>query len=272
MPLASCVESISYFLFLLSYVAIYFNPVPISGSFYYAGLFNLFNFVLVRKTELEKTMRYYPDSKVEVQGFEAKYYDKLLNYLTFGSYAVFIKKAIASMEIKPEDKILDFGAGTGRNALLMHRYLNENGKILGLEISEEMLKQFRERTKDIPNIDVLEQRIDIPFELDEKYDKALISFVIHGFPHEVRKQIIRNVFNNLKPGGYFNILDFNEFKLNEIPFYARFVFTKVECKYAFDFVERDWKKILTEFGFGNFEEKRFFGRYVRLLKAQKIKE
>ncbi len=215
-------------------------------------------------------MRYYPDSKVEIQGFEAKHYDKLLNVLTFGSYAIFIKRAIAAMEIKPEDKILDFGAGTGRNALLMHKYLNEKGKIVGLDISEDMLKQFRENTKDIPNIEVKEQRIDVPFELDEKFDKSFISFVIHGFPHEVRGQIIKNAFNNLKPGGYFNILDFGEFKLNEIPFYARFVFTTVECKYAFDFVERDWKKILSDYGFGNFEEKKFFGRYVRLLKAQKL--
>jgi len=115
-------------------------------------------------------MRYYPDSKVEVQGFEAKYYDKLLNILTFGRYAVFIQKAIASMGIKPEDKILDFGAGTGRNALLMHRYLNGKGEILGLEISENMIKQFKEKTKDISNINLLEQRIDVPFELEKKFD------------------------------------------------------------------------------------------------------
>ncbi len=217
-------------------------------------------------------MRYYPESKVEVQGFEAKFYDKLLNVLSFGTYSSFIKKAIANLKIKPEDKILDLGAGTGRNALLMHQYLSEKGKITALEISKEMIAQFREKTKNIPNIELLEQRIDVPFQLEEKYDKAFISFVIHGFPHEVREQIIKNVFNNLKLGGEFFILDFGEFKLNEIPFYARFVFTTVECKYAFDFVERDWKEILSNFGFGNFEEKKFFGRYVRLLKAEKVNE
>ncbi len=214
-------------------------------------------------------MRYYPESKVEVQGFEAKYYDKLINIISFGSYSAFIKKAIASLNIQPQDKILDFGAGTGRNALLMHKYLNENGKIVGLEISEEMIKQFEEKTKNISNIELIRQRIDVPFELNEKFDKVFISFVIHGFPHNVREQIIKNAYNNLKPGGYFNILDFGEFKLKEMPFYARFVFTTVECKYAFDFVERDWKNILSGFGFSDFEEKKFFGRYVRLLKAKK---
>ena len=93
--------------------------------------------------------------------------------------------------------------------------------------------------------------------------------MIHGFPHEVRLKVIQNAFNSLKPGGQFIILDFAEFKIKEMPFYARFVFTTVECKYAFDFVERNWKEILAENGFGDFEEKHYLMKYVRLLKARK---
>jgi ubiquinone/menaquinone biosynthesis C-methylase UbiE len=62
----------------------------------------------------------YPDSKVEIQGFTAKFYDNLVNFVTLGGYSIFIKKAIKSMNINPNDKIIDFGAGTGRNALLMN--------------------------------------------------------------------------------------------------------------------------------------------------------
>jgi demethylmenaquinone methyltransferase/2-methoxy-6-polyprenyl-1,4-benzoquinol methylase len=214
-------------------------------------------------------MRYYPESKVEVQGFEAKYYDTLLNVLTFGVYSSFIKRVVKDMNISPEDKILDMGAGTGRNALLMHKYLNEKGKIVGLDISPDMIRQFKARTVNIPNIELREQRIDVPFETEEKFDKVFISFVIHGFPHEVRLKVIQNAFNSLKPGGQFIILDFAEFKIKEMPFYARFVFTTVECKYAFDFVERNWKEILAENGFGDFEEKHYLMKYVRLLKARK---
>jgi demethylmenaquinone methyltransferase/2-methoxy-6-polyprenyl-1,4-benzoquinol methylase len=214
-------------------------------------------------------MRYYPESKVEVQGFEAKYYDTLLNVLTFGVYSSFIKRVVKDMNISPEDKILDMGAGTGRNALLMHKYLNEKGKIVGFDISPDMIRQFKARTVNIPNIELREQRIDVPFETEEKFDKVFISFVIHGFPHEVRLKVIQNAFNSLKPGGQFIILDFAEFKIKEMPFYARFVFTTVECKYAFDFVERNWKEILAENGFGDFEEKHYLMKYVRLLKARK---
>ncbi len=211
----------------------------------------------------------YPDSKVEVQGLMAKYYDTLLNIATFGMYKSFIEKAIKKMDISPDDRILDFGAGTGRNALLMNKYLSDKGEILGLEISEKMIQQFKIKTSNIPNIRVINQSIDKPLNLEEKFDKVFISFVLHGFPHSVRKDIIRSAFNALKNDGEFIILDFNEFILKNTPFYFRIPFKTIECKYAFDFVEKDWKNILHTYGFNRFEESYFFQKYVRLLKAKK---
>jgi ubiquinone/menaquinone biosynthesis C-methylase UbiE len=214
-------------------------------------------------------MRRYPDSKVEIQGFTAKYYDAILNVATLGGYSFFIKNAIAAMGIKSGDKILDLGAGTGRNALLMNGFLNGDGKIVGMEISDEMIKRFREKTRKFTNIELATARIDQPFDLKEPFDKAFISFVLHGFPHPVRETVIQNVYSNLKDGGDFIILDYNEFKIHQMPFYARIPFTALECKYAFDFVERDWRQILAGYNFGNFTEKTFMMGYIRLLKAQK---
>ena len=215
-------------------------------------------------------MRYYPDSKVEIQGLGARYYDILLNTATLGTYGGFIKNAIASIGIKPDDKILDLGAGTGRNALLMNRFLNGRGKIIGMEISPEMIERFRQKTKAFRNISLANMRIDQPYDFGEKFDKAFISFVIHGFPHLVREVVIKNVYNNLNEGGEFIILDYNEFTVRKMPFYARIPFRALECKYAFDFVERDWKTILTEFHFGDFKEKTFMRGYIRLLSARKM--
>ncbi|RLC46241.1 MAG: hypothetical protein DRI23_12595 [Candidatus Cloacimonadota bacterium] len=213
--------------------------------------------------------KFYPDSGVEIQGFTAKFYDKIMNIMTFGGYSLFIKKAIKSMGIHQDDKILDFGAGTGRNALLMNKYLSGEGEILGLEISDLMIAQFKNKTASFKNLDIINQRIDQPFEFDKKYDKVFISFVFHGFPFDVQKQIIQNAFNALKENGEFIILDFNEFVTDETPLYFRIPFKIIECKYAFEYVERDWKNILSEFGFRDFEEKLFLKKHIRLLKAKK---
>jgi len=211
----------------------------------------------------------YPDSHVEVQGFSARYYDLVLNIMSAGIYAKFIKSAIASMDIQPGENILDFGCGTGRNACLMNKYLGENGYLLGMDISEEMGKQFRENCKDLINVQFKNQRVDIPFTEENPFDTIFMSFVLHGFPHEIRLKVLQNIFNNLKHGGRFCLLDFSEFKLKDIPFHHRFLFTTFECKYAFDFVERDWKEILSNFGFNSFDERFWFKKYIRLLIAEK---
>lgn len=211
----------------------------------------------------------YPDSGVELSKFTASNYDKVMNIASFGKYKNFINSAIADLGISKNDKILDLGCGTGRNILLMNKYAGNNSTLIGLDISEAMEKQFEENTLNYSNISFANKRIDKLFEMEQKFDKIFISFVIHGFPHEIRKIIIKNAYNNLKPGGTFNILDFAEFDMAKMPFHHRFVFKKIECKYAFDFIEKNWKSILQENGFDNFEESFYFKKYVRLLKAKK---
>jgi len=214
--------------------------------------------------------KYYPESKVELRGFIAKHYDTLLNVATFGRYSVAIRRVIMLMKIEQEHKIIDFGAGTGRNACLMMEQLSSKGEFLGLDISEDMIVQFNRNCSDFPNARVINKRIDQELEYEEFFDRAFISFVLHGFPQEVRKQIIRNAFKALKKGGEFFILDYNEFSLRNMPFYIRIPFKSIECPYAFDFIERDWENILYGEGFGNFKEYLFFKDYVRLLKAEKV--
>jgi len=229
----------------------------------------MFRMQLVMDMKLPKKYRLYPDSRVELTSFAEKYYDMHLDIASFGLYKPFIKKVIKSMNIQPEDKIIDFGCGTGRNACLMAKYLNSNGVIIGLDISEMMHRQFEKKCKKFPYINFFKKRIDQPFILNEKFDRVFISFVIHGFPHEVRSIVIQNACNHLIPGGTFHILDFAEFDMDKMPVLHRYIFKRIECKYAFDFIKRDWKAILQEYGFGTFTEQFFFRKYVRLLTALK---
>jgi ubiquinone/menaquinone biosynthesis C-methylase UbiE len=214
--------------------------------------------------------RYYPESKVEIQGFTARHYDAILNAATMGRYSYFIKKAVESMKIKPQDRILDLGAGSGRNACLMLRYLSTEGGLTGVDISREMTTQFKKKCAGYPNVKIIQGRIDQELPLREKFDKVFISFVFHGFPQTVQEKILKNVSALLKNNGSFFILDYNEFSFERSPLHVRFIFKAVECPYAFDFIRKDWKRILAGYNLGDFEESFFFGNYVRLLKARKI--
>jgi len=211
----------------------------------------------------------YPDSHVEIHGFLARHYDLVMNVMTGGLYSGFIASAVSAMHIRPEDRILDLGCGTGRNACLMRRHLSDQGFILGMDISEEMGEQFRRKCRPFDNVAFMNHRADVPFTLDAPFDKVVMSFVLHGFPHESRLKTCENIYNNLKPGGIFLLLDFAEFKLADMPLFHRKVFTKVECSYAFEFVEMNWKEILTGAGFTAFRERHWFRHYLRLLAAVK---
>lgn len=216
-----------------------------------------------------KNQKLYPDSGVELNPFIAKYYDAVMNVASFGLYSSFISKAIKNMEIKPNDAILDLGCGSGRNAKLMASYLGSTGEITGLDISEEMQTNFLSKFNSNQLVEFINQRIDIDFDLNRKYDIVFIGFVIHGFPHEVRKTIIQNAYRHLKPGGRFIILDFAEFNMNEMPGFHRWIFKKIECKYAFDFIEHNWSEILQDDSFYDPKEFLYMKNYVRLLTITK---
>ena len=210
-------------------------------------------------------------SKVEVTGTEARHYDLVMNVVTGGTYPFFIRRVIRHMRIRPADAILDLGAGTGRNACLMMRYLGDQGRIVGLDIGPEMLQQARHRCRHLPNVTFEKRRVEEPLPYQETFDKVFISFVLHGFVQEDRQQIVSNVYRALRPGGQFLILDYNEFEPDESFWPVRFAFRRIECPLATDFVRRNWRAILQEHGFGDFQTDHYYLGYVRLLAAQKLR-
>lgn len=213
--------------------------------------------------------KFYPDSKVEVTGLEARHYDFFMNLVSMGTYPHFIKKAINKMLIQPDDQIADFGAGTGRNALLMRSYLADKGSVVGYEIGEEMIASFRKKSSEMHNISLRTQRIDEDISGSEIYDKILISFVLHGLPHENREGVLNNVVHLLKEGGSFFILDYTPAPKESVSALRKFLFTKVECPYAYDFIIRDWDAILKEYGLRIVKQETFM-KWVSLMEVRFI--
>ncbi|MBW2058885.1 MAG: methyltransferase domain-containing protein [Deltaproteobacteria bacterium] len=209
------------------------------------------------------------DSKVEVRGAEARYYDLLMNLITGGSYPFFIRAVMRHMGIQPDDAILDLGAGTGRNACLMRRYLSDRGRILGLDIGPEMLAQARRKCHPFSNVTFVNRRVEEALPYGGEFDVVFISFVLHGFVQEDRLRIVENAYRALRSGGRFFVLDYNEFDPACSPWPVRLAFRRVECPLASDFVKRDWRAILRGKGFGDFEVNCFYFGYVRLLAARK---
>ncbi len=208
-----------------------------------------------------------PRSKVEVKGFEARFYDQLLDLLTLGQYPRLLRKVFSQMSIAEGDSIIDLGSGTGRNACYMLKKAGRNARLVGLDINEDMIKKARKKCRDYPNAEFINMRIEEPIPFESEFDIAFISFVLHGFEDYDRVKIVKNVSKALKPGGRFYIFDYNEFDVDKAPFYVRFFIRKLECPLAEEFINLDLKKFLAGFGFSDFKEWTYAGRVIRLLEA-----
>ncbi|MEA3345187.1 MAG: methyltransferase domain-containing protein [Chloroflexota bacterium] len=211
-------------------------------------------------------------SHVEVGGWVARHYDLLMDLIGMGRYQSFIEEAIGRMHIRPGDAILDIGSGTGRNICVMLESSGPTGRIVGVDISQEMLRQARQRCQAYPQVTFLEHRIEEPLPFCGEFDKAFISFTLHGFEDEDKEQVIANVYRALKPGCAFWILDYNDFDLSRQLFPFRWVFRHFECELASEFLYLDLKRMLARHGFGDFVSYPLLWGYVRLLGAEKLGE
>jgi len=209
-------------------------------------------------------------SHVEVGGWGARHYDLMMDLLLVGRYQAFIEQAIKRMDIRRGDAILDLGSGTGRNICVMLKALGPTGRVVGVDISQEMLRQARQRCRAYPQVTFLNRRIEEPIPFHEEFDKSFISFALHGFEDEDKERVIANAHRALKPGGVFWILDYNEFDLDRQWFPFRWAFRRFECELASEFLSLDLKGMLARHGFGSFVTYPFLRDYVRLLGAKKL--
>jgi len=208
-------------------------------------------------------------SKVEIGEWGARYYDILLNLLSAGRYSHFMREVIGKMDIKPGQSILDLGSGTGRNDCLMAQKIGSHGKILGLDISDEMIRKAFKRCFRYANIKFEKLRIELPLAYKEEFDKVFISFVLHGFEDDQKVGIIRNAYQALKRGGTFHVLDYAEFDINRMWLPLRWAFARWECQLAVEFLRLDIKGMVRAQGFLDVREEFFLRRHLRLLSAVK---
>jgi len=191
-----------------------------------------------------------------------------MDLLLLGSYRRFVRNAINRMQIRQGDSILDLGSGTGRNMCMMVDAVGPTGRIVGVDIGQEVLQQARRRCRPHPQVAFLEARIEEALPFREEFDEVCLSFVFHGFEDGDKERIIANARTALKPGGTLWILDYAEFAPKDLWFPVRWAFMRFECELAVEFVELDLKGMLARAGFGKFVSFRFLRGLLRLAGAR----
>lgn len=133
-------------------------------------------------------------------------YDGLNRVISLGRDIAWRKKVIRWVGKTKPKTILDIATGTGDLAIQFAENTNAT-KIVGLDLSEGMLKVARKKTakKGVPNIEFIKGDSEaLPFP-DESFDAITVSFGIRNF--EDLEKGLSEIHRVLKVGGIFVILE-----------------------------------------------------------------
>lgn len=112
--------------------------------------------------------------------------------------------------------IIDLGCGTGRDVYLLSQFVGENGKIIGIDMTEEQIdkaenyKNYHKEKNNYTtsNVEFKKGYIELLNELNLKnnyYDVIVSNCVINLSPN--KEDVFKQVYNLLKDGGEFYFSD-----------------------------------------------------------------
>lgn len=111
------------------------------------------------------------------------------------------KLAVERLELQPGETVLDVGCGTGRSFEYLEPYIGPEGRIIGVDLSPEMLAVARRKAEHYgwANVTLMEGNAE-RLEVSEPVD-AVLSFFVPQMMHSTRS--VRLALRALKPGGWF---------------------------------------------------------------------
>jgi L-amino acid N-acyltransferase YncA/2-polyprenyl-3-methyl-5-hydroxy-6-metoxy-1,4-benzoquinol methylase len=108
-------------------------------------------------------------------------------------------------ELKPGETVLDLGSGAGLDLLLSARRVGSTGRVIGLDMTEEMVELARRNTAEAPNVEVLLGRVEeVPLP-DASVDVVISNCVLNLSAD--KPAVLREVARVLRPGGRIGISD-----------------------------------------------------------------
>ncbi len=122
----------------------------------------------------------------------------LLNGLLSGQY----KRYVLSLGLRGDERVLDFGSGSGAAAKHLALLLERGGGALTcVDISPRWLAEVRKVLRRYPNVDYRLGRIDELDLPDASEDVIFIHWALHDVPAEDRPSYLRAFARLLRPEG-----------------------------------------------------------------------
>ena len=114
---------------------------------------------------------------------------------------------ISMADLKPGESVLDLGSGAGFDALLAAKRVGELGKVIGVDMTSEMVQKAKINAEklDISNVDFRLGKIEKLPVSDNSMDVVISNCVINLSPN--KSAVFGEIYRSLKPGGRIIISD-----------------------------------------------------------------
>lgn len=146
-----------------------------------------------------------PETGGRVLNHVAGIYDWLSPVMTFGQERIFSARAIDLLGLKPQDRVLDLGCGTGRVAIDIAKKIGS--QVVGMDAAPRMIEICRRKAKDLNNIKFdVEVAESLPYP-DNYFDAAVSTFFYHHINYELKIKSLKEARRVLKGAGRLVIVD-----------------------------------------------------------------
>ncbi|OCS89468.1 demethylmenaquinone methyltransferase [Caryophanon latum] len=152
-------------------------------------------------------------------------YDKMNSVISFQMHVQWRKDTMQRMGVPKGAKALDVCCGTADWTIALAEAVGPTGEVKGLDFSESMLEVGKQKTANMPNVELIHgNAMELPFE-DNTFDYVTIGFGLRNVPDYM--QVLRELHRVVKRGGMVVCLETSQ---SEIPVYRqlfRFYFTYI---------------------------------------------
>lgn len=139
----------------------------------------------------------------------ATHYDVMTSLLGLGVNRPNSRMVVEMAGIKPGDKVLDVGCGSGNLTLTAEKYAGESGSVYGVDASPEMIDVARKKARRRGSRTVFElgliEKLSYP---DATFDAVISRLAVHHLPDDLKRRGFEEIYRVLKPGGRFFLADF----------------------------------------------------------------